>query len=84
MMSSYFLFSAGLYSVAENLISLGVDLKATDIEGRTALHHASYHGKTDVIKLLIDAGCNKHAVSELISCIPRFQTRWETNQFMCM
>ena len=57
----------GLYSVAERLIALGVDLKATDIEGRTALHHASYHGKTDVIKLLIDAGCNMHAVSDFAS-----------------
>ena len=55
-----------MYTVTANLIALGVDVKAKDIEGRTALHHASYHGKADIVKLLIDAGCNIHAVSILL------------------
>ena len=62
-MTTFYFYFLGLYTVAEKLISLGVDIKAKDVEGRTALHHASYHGKTDVVKLLIDAGCNIHAVS---------------------
>ena len=62
-----FCFFPGLHTVAAKLIALGVDINAKDIEGRTALHHASYHGKADIVKLLIDAGCNIHTVSEPFS-----------------
>ena len=49
--------------MCEKLVRLRVDIKCSDIDGRTALHHASYQGHLDVVRLLIEAGASIHRVS---------------------
>lgn len=42
------------------LIELGADLNAQTEDGRTALHYAARVDNIDVVRLLLDAGANKH------------------------
>ena len=44
--------------VAELLISAGAEVDAADERGATALHHAVYWGKGDVVKSLLKAGAD--------------------------
>ena len=43
------------------LISCGADMKPPDKDGVTALHYASYYGKTDMVREIIKAGANVNA-----------------------
>lgn len=38
-----------------------LDVTVPDHEGRTALHHAAYHGDTDIVKTLLARGASVHA-----------------------
>lgn len=51
-------FLPGLFTIVEKLVTLKVDLNHCDLDGRSALHHASCHGYTDIVSLLTEAGAN--------------------------
>jgi ankyrin repeat protein len=46
------------------LIDYGVDIEAVDITGRTALSHASQHGKDDIVELLLARGADPNNADE--------------------
>ena len=46
---------------AEVLLNTGVDVTSPDFEGRTAFHHAAYHGKDQFVKTLLDGGADVQA-----------------------
>ncbi|XP_063438288.1 uncharacterized protein LOC134719215 [Mytilus trossulus] len=48
----------GHLEVVTYLVTHGSQLDATDLDGRTALHHAAKYGNIDVTKCLIDQGCS--------------------------
>ena len=48
--------SIGKLLLAMRLIRYGADVRATDKDGFTALHHATYHGRVQIITLLMDQG----------------------------
>lgn len=55
----YYASEFGLWSVVMELISSGeVDINARDKWGRTALHQASLHGHTALVKLLFEHGAD--------------------------
>ena len=41
------------------LINIGVNINAMDYSDWTALHHASYSGYTNIVKILIEAGADR-------------------------
>lgn len=43
------------------LVSAGADLEARDHQGRTALHHAAYHGRHDVVAELLRVNASVYA-----------------------
>jgi ankyrin repeat protein len=55
------------WSEAENLeavkmcLDLGIDINATDGDGRTALHGAAHKGRNDVVRLLVEHGARLDA-----------------------
>jgi cytohesin len=55
------LWAAESKSMAEYLISAGVDPKHTDINGDTALHQACRHSLLEVVRLLLDKGLDIEA-----------------------
>lgn len=60
-----FLFTSsynGRHKVSKKLIELGIDIHATATGGTTALHLACNDGKTEIVRLLLDAGANPDAM----------------------
>ena len=48
--------------LAQQMLEIhGVDIDVPDYEGRTALHHAAYHGLEEIVKILIDRGASINA-----------------------
>lgn len=45
------------------LIEAGADVNVKDGTGWTPLHHAAYHGNTDMARALIEAGADKEATN---------------------
>lgn len=48
-------------ALVELFLAHGADLRATNEEGNTLLHHASYHGLHDVVSFCLKAGLDPHA-----------------------
>lgn len=53
----------GNLDIARSLLSLEYflyrpDLNGKDSHGSTALHHASFHGHDEIVRLLLKAGCH--------------------------
>jgi ankyrin repeat protein len=46
------------FLLAQLLVTRGADVQAQDDDNATPLHFASYHGRADIVKLLLDQGAN--------------------------
>jgi hypothetical protein len=46
----------GLEAVTKRCLDLGVDIRARDSDGKTALHHAAENRHLDIVKMLVRAG----------------------------
>ncbi|KAJ8674914.1 hypothetical protein QAD02_010700 [Eretmocerus hayati] len=46
----------------EKMIDAGTAVDKSDSQGRTSLHYAAYHGKTDVVQILLKAGASPDTV----------------------
>ena len=64
-----------LYKAADNeamtaLREVMASLDAVDNDGNTPLHKAAWHGHTEAITDLLDAGANPNAMDRLLGSIP--------------
>lgn len=57
--------AGGSVKISEDLINRKMPVEAKDVFGWTPLHYASFFGRTDVVKLLLDKDCNMNARTPL-------------------
>lgn len=50
-------------TAVSTLLRTGVDVNATQVDGTTALHWATYHDDAETVRLLVRAGANVNAVN---------------------
>ena len=56
--------------MAESLVILGADVNLEDSDGQSALFYACSHGNSQLVKILLDAGCDVNKVNMWNSTTP--------------